>query len=516
MTPQPRSTRYLRAAMVALALVLPALSLIPLGSLWLWERGYLLYWVGAALTVVVATYLIEAQLVGAGGTTSSNGTTSAAPEAPDATWSPRETAAWDAVEALAAGIDPTGITSRDAVFDLGLRTVETVARNIHPQDQDPLWRFTVPEALLLIERVSRELRPFVADNVPLGDQLTIAQVLKIYRWRSAIGVADKAYDLWRIIRLINPVAAITNEARERLTKKLYSGVRDELAKRLTQGFVREVGRAAIDLYGGRLRVPADDGVLRSPLGTSLDRTPPATSEPLRVLVLGQSGAGQSALIDALLREVNSDGGVQPAAAGVSPVATQIEAVQPVLFVQPPALSKKPSVIKALCTDADASDLVIWVGDANLADRELDRTALAALRDYFETQPDRQHPPVMGVVIHNGQFTSDGNAPFTGGAFETAHEIARPLRAELRQASIDLLIPIDNIVLLNLRDDSGKPGIAAVWGKIADLLPEARRAQLARSRRRGAKWRWRKIWSQTANAGRSATRALSKRNMGNPP
>ena len=180
-------------------------------------------------------------------------------------------------------------------MDLGLQTIETVARRFHPQVDDPLWRFTVPEALTLVERVSRELRPFVVDNIPLGDQLTIAQVIKIYRWRSVVDVAEKAYDLWRIIRLLNPVAAITNEARERLTKKLYTGVRDELARRLMQGYVREVGRAAIDLYGGRLRVSTEQIVHHVSEATERDGAAPDIAEPLRLLVAGQVGAGKSSL-----------------------------------------------------------------------------------------------------------------------------------------------------------------------------------------------------------------------------
>ena len=39
-----RAFLYLRGAMIFLALLLPMISLLPLGWLWLWERGYALYW----------------------------------------------------------------------------------------------------------------------------------------------------------------------------------------------------------------------------------------------------------------------------------------------------------------------------------------------------------------------------------------------------------------------------------------------------------------------------------------
>ncbi len=263
--------------MVILALMLPALSLLPLGSLWLWERGYLLYWIASAFVITVSTFLIELWLVSTPQMSVPDRKNSKLQNATGDQGIPdREDAAWAAVEALAAATIPSKFVTRDAFLDLGIQTIEAVAKCMHPTDSNPLWRFTVPEALALVERVSHELRPFVIDNIPLGDQMTVGQVMKVYRWRSAFDVAEKAYDLWRIVRLVNPVTAVASEARERLTKNLYSGVRDQLAHRLIGGYVREVGRAAIDLYSGRLRV-----IDVAPLPAATTGTAATSGEPPR-------------------------------------------------------------------------------------------------------------------------------------------------------------------------------------------------------------------------------------------
>ena len=251
-----RAFLYVRGAMIFLALLLPMMSLLPLGWLWLWERGYALYWLAAAFSLSVIAYTAQAIAL--------RRTLKRAPVpvpddtadkvVADASWTAREQAAWTAVEAIASNVRPEELIDRDRVLNLGMRTIEAVARQIHPQDRNPLWKFTIPEALALVERVSADLRPFVIDNIPLGDQLTVGQVLKIYGWRSAIGMAEKAYDIWRLIRLVNPVTAAAQEAREQITKHLYANVRDQMARQLAGAYVREVGRAAIDLYGGRLRV----------------------------------------------------------------------------------------------------------------------------------------------------------------------------------------------------------------------------------------------------------------------
>ena len=176
--------------------------------------------------------------------------------APDPLWNARETGAWEAVVHIIETLEPSKIDSRDAVLALGTRTVDAVAKQMHPGEKDPLWKFTVPEALALIERVSSELGPLVRESIPLGDRLTVGQLLTIYRWRSIIGVAESAFDLWRIVRLLNPASALTQEMRENVTRQLYDWGREELARRLAAAYVREVGRAAIDLYSGRLSVPA--------------------------------------------------------------------------------------------------------------------------------------------------------------------------------------------------------------------------------------------------------------------
>jgi len=42
MSRQTRALSYLRAAMLIIALALPLISLVLLGSLWLWQNGYVL------------------------------------------------------------------------------------------------------------------------------------------------------------------------------------------------------------------------------------------------------------------------------------------------------------------------------------------------------------------------------------------------------------------------------------------------------------------------------------------
>jgi uncharacterized protein len=498
-----KRTSSLRTVMIASALFLPVISLIPLGSVWLWQQGYLLHWIGAAFIISSSCFLLESWLVRRANPASPAANASAPVTGSEASWTPREQLAWDAVEALATATDPTQLTSREALLDLGVRTIETVARNIHPGDKDPLWRFTVPEALALVERVSRDLRPMVADHIPLGDQLTVGQVMKIYRWRSALDVAEKAYDLWRVIRMLNPVTAVANEARERLSKKLYSGVRDQFARRLTASYIREIGRAAIDLYGGRLRVSAIDLAQHVSQETERDIAPAPIAEPLRLLVAGQVSVGKSSLINALMREVNAAVDVLPTTAGFTTYKLTHDTLPPVLLIDSPGIQTNDAALRKLAAEAGSCDLVIWVVAANRADRQLDRVALDAVRSNFASTPDRRMPPIIAVVTH-----IDFLRPIQEWAppYDIANPMndkARSIRAGLDQIAADLDLDAVDVVPTCLADKRPTYNVDGVWIKITAVLPAARSAQLVRRLRSATTgWKWSKLWSQTVNAGKA--------------
>lgn len=233
---------YSRALLLVIALLLPTASLIPLGGLWLWQQGYVVYWAIASCIVVFGLYHLEKRLVT--GPAPPTPPTPTADAAGDQAWSPLQTAAWDDILALASDVKAERLSSRDAAVSLGLETIETVARRLHPERKDPLLQFTVPEALAVIERASNGLRDFVTKTFPLGDRITVAQLMWVYRWRGALGLVEKGYDLWRIVRLLNPVSAATQELRERFTRQIYEAGREHIARRLARAYVTEIGRTA--------------------------------------------------------------------------------------------------------------------------------------------------------------------------------------------------------------------------------------------------------------------------------
>ncbi len=247
----------LRLFFVFLGLLLPTLALIPLGSLWLWQHGYLIYWALATLFCTALAFVFERRTLGPAPKKNRDDQVGNTVEILDPSDDdPSRAEAKAAVDVFAWDANTRTISSWNDLLNTGLETVEIVAKIYHPDRKDPMLRFTVPEALTLVEQVSGRLRPVFEGTIPLGNRLTVAQFAQVYRWRGIYDAADKAWSIWRIARTINPVTAATYEMRERLSGSLFQWVKGTISGRLVRAYIQEVGAAAIDLYSGELRKAA--------------------------------------------------------------------------------------------------------------------------------------------------------------------------------------------------------------------------------------------------------------------
>jgi hypothetical protein len=508
--------RAARAAIIALGLVVPTLTLVPFGSIWLWQHGYLVYWAVGVLIAVTAAYLLQRWLFPE--EPPKRGEANADASETDDTgelsgWSPIEEQAWADVKALANSVDPDTLDSQDAILRLGGKTIETVARRLHAGRADQVWQFTTPEALAIIERVSRRLRLFVVERVPFGDKLTVAQALGLYRWRGAVDYFERAYDLWRIVRLANPVTAATHEAREHLSKALVQWSRDEIAGRLTETYVREIGRAAIDLYGGRLKVSSVAlGDYLSP-ETAADRAAISAVkvEPLRVLVAGQTSAGKSSVINALLGGTKAAVDSLPATPTFTPYVLEGEGIPAAVLIDSPGLSMDVRGWSALTAKAAECDLVLWVVAANRPDRDIDRRALESFRHHFAARLDRKQPPILLVVTHIDRVRpfDEWSPPYdlAGGTDAKVSTI----RSAVAAAASDLGFATDKVIPLSVATHQAPYNVDALWKSIAAVMPEALRAHhLRRLKKIKDTKGWSSIWSEAGKAGRAIAGSFGRK------
>ena len=504
MTKRARSRRILQMLSLVGGLALPTLTLIPLGSFWLWQQGLLLYWAIAATVLVLIAYGVQRWVFPE--TTApvqADSSTTDASEGANETWTPIEAKAWDDVLAVTRRTDPSRISSREDALALAFETIEVVARRIHPEVAEPLWQFTVPEAFAMLETVSTRLGKFTHDHVPLSDRLTVGQALALYRWRGTIEGIEKAYDFWRLVRMANPMTAVTGELRDRLTKQMVQWGRAHLQRQLAEAYVKEVGRAAIDLYGGRLSVGHDELKAHVSGASRVDMAATgASAEPLRIMVAGQVSAGKSSLINALGGEMQAAVDALPTTSRFMPYALTRSGLPAALLIDSPGLEPNVASIEELTQRAVTCDLILWVAAANAADRALDHRALGTLRAHFGAHSNRRQPPLLLVLTNIDRLRpfQDWSPPYDLATATSSK--AQSIVGAINSAAADLGFNSDDIVAVGLTPGNPAYNIDGLWLRIVASLPEAKKAQLLRQIQDLKSDRnWSRLWSQTVNAGR---------------
>src|SRR5207237_9985640 len=83
----------------------------------------------------------------------------------------------------------------------------------------------------------------------------------------------------------------------------------------TRLLILETGRAAIDLYSGRLTLSDDE--MRAAQQSDLAAAAAQPLAPVRILLIGQVSAGKSSLLNALAREVRAAVGPLPTTTNAS-------------------------------------------------------------------------------------------------------------------------------------------------------------------------------------------------------
>ncbi len=498
-----RRYRYVLPMAIGAGLLVPTLSLLPLGSLWLWQKGYLLYWALATAGFVGISYFVQQRLMQTFDTADSLTDAHTKTTTADPGWTPAEEQAWTDVLDIARRLDVRSLNSQDAVIALGAETVSAVAKRLHPEVPEPLWQFTVPEALAIIEQVSRRLRDFAVESIPLSDRLTVAQAMSLYEWRGAIGIAEKAYDVWRLVRLANPLAAATHEMRERLSKQMLQWGRDNVSQRLAKAYITEIGRAAIDLYGGRLRASPrqiGSGLSSDARANELDISSRGI-EPLRILIAGQVGAGKSSLINALAGEIQAAVDVLPTTTGFVAYELRKSGFPAAQLIDSPGLSTRSDDSRSLTDKAINCDLVLWIVPADRADREVERKAIAALRGRFAMLPNRRAPPMLLILSHIDRLRpfNEWLPPYDLQAADRPKSTS--IRSAVSEFSSELGFTEIDVVPVNL--GSRPPyNVDVLWARMLSALPDAQRAQLVRQLRDATSdWNWRNIWAQATRAGR---------------
>jgi uncharacterized protein len=496
--------RWPEALLIA-AVTLPWLALLALGTLWLWQQGYVWVWaiVAAALALLAwpLTRLVRRR---------NNAEMRAAlgdRVEPSTAWNTGEREAWSDVLAIADATAPFSFIDVDPLLAKARQVVEAVARRLHPKTEAPWAQFSLPDVLLLTERVSQDLRRDALRMIPGVRFIKLGHVIRVKQMVDRYGpIWTVGYNLWRVVRGIwNPAAAAAREISGVFDSKVATVLSDGVRRGLTQEFVRRIGWAAIDLYSGRLTLSEEE--LR--LARERDRAAAAAEPiaPVRILLVGQVNAGKSSLVNALAQEIRCAVGPLPTTARAAEYQLELEGRPAVSLVDMPGLGDGSQ--HELRTQAERADLVLWVASAIQPARSADRQALDYFRAWAGEQLMRRPPRVVLALTHIDELrpANEWMPPYD--LARPAEPKARNIVAAIHSVESALDLPAGEIVPVAMPPDRKPYNLDALWARIAVNLDDARLVQLDRLRIGGKRVSLRELANQLGHAGRFIIEGIAK-------
>ncbi len=492
--------------LVMLALLgLPLLAVSGFGLFWLWQNGNLLYWLIAMVICGGLAYGLQRW-----STQRSRKLLNESFTRPNPDWPPRATDVWQQVEALADTCDPMNwsLDNTDWIMELGRRTLDTVSRYYYPDVERPLLELTVPHTLLIIEQASRDLRKDITENIPFSDRLTIGDLLRVKRWQSR---AEQVYNVYRAGRMvINPVNAIFGEFWRYFRERSFGLARNEFQHWFLRAYVRKVGYYAIDLYSGRQPVISADSYVPTssppPSGADLEharQTSAVPEEPLRILVLGRTNAGKSSLINALYGELVTAADILPDTTTVStPFLLKRDGFTQALIFDSPGCDSMYFDEKRILAASLEADLILWVSPANRPDRQIERQILDTLRASQTARLQRRPPPLLVAVSHIDLLrpANEWQPPYD--LTDQQNVKAANIRAAVETIAHDLVIPLEHVIPVCLKEGNVYNVSDTFWSAILALQDSALRTRLLRcleAEKRANDWAL--LRRQLMNAGR---------------
>ncbi|WP_306132161.1 GTPase family protein [Roseivivax marinus] len=426
------------------AIGLPFLAGFALGMLWLYERGQLLAFMLVCAAIGLVTYIalsvpvwLHRKSAASQDATPSDRHVDANPD-----WSASERAAFAAARdlidrRLEAPLPGSGIQA------FALEVVRTVARASGETGRSE-YDFTVPEALLLVERVASRLRGDLRSYLSISDRVSVGTLLWLWRnqgrTRMLYGVGRGAYRVFRMVT--NPPRGIAQELNDLVTSGNSNLLTAELQITGQRILFEEIASAATELYSGRLRMSDAellDSILRD---ADLDRARLAAPDaPLRIAVAGQVSAGKSSLVNALLGREAAETDLPPTTDRETAHEGEIHGM-PCRLIDLPGLDGSRAAKEATLAEADNCDILIWVLPATRPGREIDRATLAEIRTRFAAVPDRRPPPVIGVASFCDRLAgSDWPYPEHALPEDVQVRIGDAVRVIARDLDLDAPVPV---------------------------------------------------------------------------
>jgi predicted GTPase len=346
-------------------------------------------------------------------------------------WTPRDETAFEIVRQAkdsASEVPISQLSDPHFYLQSALDMSGKIARHYHPNSPDPISSLTVLEVMAAAQMAVEDTSQWLHQNVPGSHLLTIRHWRALShapRWMRA--ASDAA---WLIAICWNPMNLPRWLASHLATSSATQEIEASLLAAFYREYVHNVGLYCIEMNSGRLRGGAarnraalaalrGDGRPRPTTGAAASAGPrnspdaetarsahagsAASAPAVTIALVGQVNAGKSSLINALLGENRARCDVLPSTSSIEryrvpmPVTgEQLELLDTPGYGGAELSPRERGAIQDAWSEAD---LVLLVMDVTSPARQADWRTLTEIKQWYESQPQRKPPPVLGVLTH---------------------------------------------------------------------------------------------------------------------
>lgn len=364
---------------------------------------------------------------------------------------------------------------------VALSLLEFVAKEFGKKALD----FSIPEGLQLIGEISRRYRIVVKQYIPGAEMLKVSHLKSGYAaydqygelGGSAVKIAIWANYVKNLY--VNPAKFAVDIIKDRSSASMSKGLVENIQNAAKRALLDEVASVAIDLYSGRFSFEENE-VLASKIAQSDKERYALALEPIRIVIVGQTGAGKSSIINLLKEQFVAEVDVLPSTSSTAVYETTLNDI-PIHVVDQQGLDGAPETQKIMLSEMTQADLIIWVLKANQPARQLDKVLKTELDAYYADSKNisRKKAFVIGLVNQVDKLKPVDH-------WQPPYNLAKPdcAKASLIQKALEYnqsTLKFDLILALSIAPEKPTFGVSEFKQAISQAIENAYNVQRNRQR-----------------------------------
>ncbi|MEM8676324.1 MAG: GTPase [Cyanobacteria bacterium P01_G01_bin.67] len=371
-----------------------------------------------------------------------------------------------------------------------LEIVQAISKIYHPEVKRPLLNIYLPQAYGLIRGTVDDTDRMMQKLAPVLNRVSVGQAVEAYEvYRKIEPSARKLSQMFKWSQwLLNPAAAAANEA----TKKFNNQANQELLLNLSQLMrevaLRNLAQQAIALYGDETitlpevapnpTLPQTKTQTLKEILASAEPEVEVVKQPVKIILVGRTGAGKSSLINTLFQSEEAEVDVLPSTEEIQTYRWQTPTQEVLNLLDTPGYEQvnRPELRQQVLDYAATADLLLLVTPALDPALQMD---LDFLQDLKQVLPDLS---AVGIVTQVDRLRPlrEWNPPYDW------REGTQPKEKSIREATIyrteqlgaicDLVLPI---VTEDRNHNRSSWNITALSSELIQAIAPAKQLRLAR-------------------------------------